>query len=204
MGDDRSSGGQLAGAPAGRLQVLAARVVVGLVCHTIQAGARTCVHDNCGSLGKHPLVRNGFHDPTTDLQTIRTWWGNWGADEFGDLTRWPGPEALAERLSHQHPNRGHQAIGTFVTYWRYFCIEMAPQDIVVTPLTGQRAGVARITGAYEYDGDDREPRLRHKRQVERLRSVERSDLQDEIRKVVNAPGTLCRIGAEGAAARPLI
>ena len=46
-------------------------------CHTVQAGACTCLHDVCGSPGKHPLVRNGLHDATTDLQTIRTWWGSW-------------------------------------------------------------------------------------------------------------------------------
>ncbi len=90
-----------------------------------------------------------------------------------------------------------------MTYWRYFRMEMAPQDIVVVPLTGSRAGVARITGDYEYDDKEREPKLRHKRQVEWLRTLPRSDLDDDIRKVVNAPGTICRIGARGAAARLL-
>jgi len=123
------------------------------------------------------------------------------ADEVGDLTAWPGPEKLSRRLSTALPERGQQAIGTFVTYWRYFCIEMAPQDLVVAPLTGKRAGVARITGEYEYDANDREPRLRHQRQVEWLRTMPRADLDDDIRRVVNAPGTICRIGSRGAAAR---
>ena len=46
-------------------------------CHTIQAGACSCAHDDCGSPGKHPLVRNGLHNATTEHDTIRTWWGNW-------------------------------------------------------------------------------------------------------------------------------
>ena len=46
-------------------------------CHTIHAGACSCAHDDCASPGKHPLVRNGLHNASTDLATVRTWWGNW-------------------------------------------------------------------------------------------------------------------------------
>jgi len=122
-------------------------------------------------------------------------------DEVGDLTTWPGDEALASRLAAAHPTRGQQAIGLFVTYWRYFRLEMVPGDIVVTPLTRKRAGVAVVTGHYNHDADDPEPRLRHHRRVEWLRTMPRSDLDEDIRRVVNAPGTICRIGAPGAAVR---
>lgn len=68
------------------------------------------------------------------------------ADEVGDLTSWPGDDALASRVASAHPDRSQQAIGLFVTYWRYFRLEMAPSDVVVVPLTGKRAGIAMITG----------------------------------------------------------
>lgn len=123
------------------------------------------------------------------------------ADEVGDLTTWPGDEALSLRLRAAFPGRPQQAIGTFVTYWRYFRIEIVPNDVVVVPLSDRRAGVARVIGSYDYNAADLEPRLRHRRTVEWLHTIQRDELDDDIRKVVNAPGTICRIGAQDAARR---
>lgn len=123
------------------------------------------------------------------------------ADEIGGVTPWPGDERVARLLSEALPERSDQAIGTFVTYWRYFVQEMRVGDIVVTPMSGKRAGIARIIGGYNYDADASDPRLRHLRPVEWLRVRARADLDDDIRKVVNAPGTVCRIGAANAAER---
>lgn len=41
----------------------------------IASGHCACpVGEQCSSPGKHPITRNGLHDATTDLDTIRAWW----------------------------------------------------------------------------------------------------------------------------------
>lgn len=47
--------------------------------HGIEGGACTCGRAGCSSPGKHPRVRRGLHEATTDPTKIRAWW-----------TRWPG------------------------------------------------------------------------------------------------------------------
>lgn len=122
-------------------------------------------------------------------------------DEVGDLTDWlPEPE-LAARLTKALPERSRQAIGMFVTYWRYFRVEMAPGDLVLVPQSGKRVSVARVTGDYFYDRDELNSKLRHQRPVEWLRTISRSDLDEDIRRVVNAPGTICQVRAPMAAER---
>lgn len=142
-----------------------------------------------------------WDDPVLEAAWLARGIISMSADEIGDLTSWPGDDAVGDLLSAALPDRSPQAIGTFVTYWRYFRREMAVGDIVVTPMSGRGAGTARITGEYRYLPDQADPRLRHTRTVEWLSSGPRSELDDDIRKVVNAPGTLCRIGAPDAAER---
>src|SRR5690606_28006234 len=62
-------------------------------------------------------------------------------DEVGDLTDWPGEQHLARRLAEALPDRKSQAIGMFVTYWRYFRHEMAPGDLVLVPQSAKRVAV---------------------------------------------------------------
>lgn len=142
-----------------------------------------------------------WDDPVLEATWLEEGVVSMSKDEIGDLTTWPGDEQVARRLTEALPERSDQAIGTFVTYWRYFAREMEVDDIVVTPMSGKRAGVARITGDYRYNEGATDARLRHVRPVEWLKVVQRADLDEDIRRVVNAPGTLCRIGAPDAAAR---
>jgi DNA-binding XRE family transcriptional regulator len=142
-----------------------------------------------------------WDDP--DLEAL---WHNSGVitmsdDELGDLTHWPTDDELAFRLAAALPDRPQQAIGMFVTYWRYFRIEMSPGDLVLVPQSRKRVGIARITGDYRYVDDEPNSKLRHQRPVEWLRTIPRSELDEDIRKVVNAPGTICQVRAPGAAAR---
>jgi hypothetical protein len=37
----------------------------------------SCNNPRCSKPGKHPLTQNGFKDATTDLEQIKTWWGQW-------------------------------------------------------------------------------------------------------------------------------
>ena len=121
------------------------------------------------------------------------------ADEIGDVTEWPGDDEMRRRLRAGTTGRGKQAIGMYVRYWDAFRNQMKPGDIVVVPLLGRRAAIGTITGGYEYRSDEAEPKMRHVRAVRWLRTLDRSALDDGIRKVVNAPGTICRINAPAAA-----
>lgn len=125
------------------------------------------------------------------------------ADEIGDLSAWPNETELRARLRQAFPDRTEQAIGTFASYWRMFRIEMQPGDIVVVPLTARRVAIGEITGDYLYDRDEPDTRFRHRRSVRWVRTTTRSSLDEDIRKVVNAPGTICRVNAPGAAQRTL-
>lgn len=48
-----------------------------LACHGIVDGACTCHSPDCSSPGKHPLLRRGLHEATTDPETIERWWRRW-------------------------------------------------------------------------------------------------------------------------------
>lgn len=45
--------------------------------HGIVNGRCTCGWTPCSSPGKHPLVRNGVHEATTDTTAIQGWWKQW-------------------------------------------------------------------------------------------------------------------------------
>ncbi|MCO8127265.1 helix-turn-helix domain-containing protein [Acidimicrobiia bacterium EGI L10123] len=144
-----------------------------------------------------------WDDPELEMAWLDRLIISMSADEIGDVTHWPGAEALARNLSEALPGRTPQAIGMFVTYWRYFRREMSIGDLVLVPLSARRVAIARIAGDYEYRSDEPEPKLRHVRPVEWLRVCSRSELDEDLRRVVNAPGTICRVSAAGAAQRLL-
>ena len=120
-------------------------------------------------------------------------------DELGDITRWPGDARVRRALRRALPDRGEQAIGMFVRYWDDFRNQMKPGDLVIVPFLARRAISGVIEGDYEYRESETDPRLRHVRRVRWVRSDRRDDLPEGIRKVVNAPGTICRVNAPGAA-----
>lgn len=66
---------------------------------------------------------------------------------------------------------------------------MRPNDLVVVPMRGGRAAVGVIVGDYRFQADEDDPYLRHRRQVRWTAEIDRSVLDDQVRKVVNAPGT---------------
>jgi predicted Mrr-cat superfamily restriction endonuclease len=100
-----------------------------------------------------------WDDPELELAWEERKLTSMSFDEIGDVTEWPGEEALARRLAAAPglTGRSRQAIGLFVTYWRYFRVEMEVGDIVAVPLSGRRVGVARLAGPYEYVPDETEP-----------------------------------------------
>jgi hypothetical protein len=54
--------------------------------HGIVNGKCTCGRAQCSSAGKHPLVRRGLHDATTDPEQIRAWWRWWRRANIGVAT----------------------------------------------------------------------------------------------------------------------
>lgn len=122
-------------------------------------------------------------------------------DEIGSLEEWPTTDSeVTERLRTAFPERSPQAIGTFLRYWRDFRVDMQPGDAVVVPMSGRRAAIGTVTGPYSYEPGEPK-KLRHRRTVDWRGVIERDALDDDLRKVVNAPGTICRVRAPDAASR---
>lgn len=142
-----------------------------------------------------PLIEKAMVDD--DLIAI-------SADEIGDVTDEPTDDEYRARLRQapQLADRSDKAIGTFVSYWRMFRSDMQAGDMVAVPLSDKRVAIGEIIGGYAYRPREPELRLRHIRPVRWLSSgLPRSDLDDDLRRVVNAPGTICSIGAVDAAGR---
>ena len=116
-------------------------------------------------------------------------------DEIGDMTDWPGEAEVRRRLRAALPDNSEQGLGQRVTYWRYFRLDMAIGDLVVVPLSHRRAGIARVVGEYQYDATEPSEYLRHRRAVRWIRTVSRDALDPDVRRVVDAPGTICRVKA---------
>ncbi len=54
--------------------------------HGIVNGVCTCGWRDCGSAGKHPLVRRGLYEATTDMRVIKEWWRRWRSANVGLAT----------------------------------------------------------------------------------------------------------------------
>lgn len=54
--------------------------------HGIVNGLCTCGRRSCGSAGKHPLVRRGLYEATTDQEQLRSWWRRWRSANIGIAT----------------------------------------------------------------------------------------------------------------------
>ena len=54
--------------------------------HGIVNGVCTCGRTDCSSAGKHPLVRKGLYEATTDMDKIHSWWKKWRSANIGIAT----------------------------------------------------------------------------------------------------------------------
>lgn len=118
----------------------------------------------------------------------------------GDVRHYSSDEDLRAKIHELQQFRRPNALGILVTYWRDFSTNMQIGDTIALPLSGGRVAIGHVHGDYEYDRSRRE-RLRHHRVVQWLRVLDRNDLDDDLRKTVNSPGTICRFGAHDAATR---
>jgi 8-oxo-dGTP diphosphatase len=122
-----------------------------------------------------------------------------GGDELGDLARRPSDNALAARLRAVLPGRSESTIAHFAGYWRAFLDEMKVGDYVLVPLTEGRAAIGRLRGGYRHRAKASDPRLRHTRRTEWLKTIGRDALQHGLRKRLDAPGTVGSVRAAGVA-----
>ncbi|WP_324188456.1 helix-turn-helix domain-containing protein [Nocardia higoensis] len=130
-------------------------------------------------------------------------------DEIGRPVTEIGSEQELRDALRAHPNgqdRPEKAFGAFVTYWNYFSQDMQVGDTIVLAYLDRakvpRAAIGVITGEYEYRADDSDARLRHRRAVRwTSRDLARRALDDDLRRTVSAPGTICQFGAADAGTR---
>lgn len=54
--------------------------------HGFVNGACTCGRPSCSSPGKHPLVRRGLYEASTDARVIKEWWRRWRSANVGVAT----------------------------------------------------------------------------------------------------------------------
>lgn len=54
--------------------------------HGIVNGVCTCGRSDCSSAGKHPLVRRGLYEATSDPKRIQRWWRRWRSANVGIAT----------------------------------------------------------------------------------------------------------------------
>jgi hypothetical protein len=153
--------------------------------------------------GDRAVRLRAWGDALLEDQMVREGFVSIGGDEVGDMSEWPGRDTLAQTLAAALPDRDPQAIQLFCTYWDRFVRFLRVGDLVVVPSSKARTvAVGEITGGYEHHPVDSDPRTRHRRPVHWLASaVNRDDLPADIRRAVNAPGTIGAIKAPDAASR---
>ncbi|HEX7735625.1 MAG TPA: bifunctional DNA primase/polymerase, partial [Ktedonobacteraceae bacterium] len=51
--------------------------------HSIHSGDCSCGRENCSSMGKHPRVKNGVKEATSEREQITRWWTQWPGANIG-------------------------------------------------------------------------------------------------------------------------
>lgn len=94
------------------------------------------------------------------------------------------------------------AIARYVRYWRNFLTAVQTDDIVVLPMHDSNVAIGEITSGPYRNGDHPNVKLRHRRDVRWLvSSFSKSRLPDDLRRSIEARGTIHRIRAEDASRR---
>lgn len=159
-------------------------------------------HSTRAVAGDRPAWRlRAWDDPDIERSFLADSIIAMGGDDMPNLVQWPGDPVVLGTLKTAHPDSGEGALRNFLRYWQVFRLHMTAGDVVVVPLTGSRAAIGEVTADYEYAKDANEPRLRHRRPVAWLNVVRRDALNNDLRRVVNAPGTVCLFRAPRAAER---
>lgn len=126
-----------------------------------------------------------------------------GGDEIDNLERITDPEEIRRRLEISMPDRTPQAIGIFIGYWKRFLWEAIAGDVVVIPTRRHEVAIGEFTGPYRYVADA-EPHARHRRAVDwHADDVDKSDLPEDLSKVLSGRHTIQTFKTPDAASRLL-
>jgi hypothetical protein len=142
-----------------------------------------------------------WDDPQIQRRWLKENVVSMSSDEIGSVSAAVSDEELRRRLEVAFPERSANAVRLFVRYWRSFLTGMRSGDVVVVPLKDHRAALGEIVGSYVNRPDESDPRLRHQRSVKWLLICPRDAIDADIRRVVDAPGTLAEIHASNASLR---
>jgi putative DNA primase/helicase len=114
---------------------------------TDDSGRCSCAKADCGSAGKHPRTRNGFHDATCDAATIRNWWTKYPDANIGLSTGASGRVVVDVDVKGGRPGL-EKWMNLVAAYRAEFGIDLRDTTIVRTPSGGLhvhfRAGAHRI------------------------------------------------------------
>ncbi|MFI5716088.1 helix-turn-helix domain-containing protein [Nocardia sp. NPDC051750] len=124
-------------------------------------------------------------------------------DDIGRaVTEFSTDKGLRRKIQQKHPGRSENALGTFVTYWRHFSRNMKVGETIVLAYRERggalKAAIGTVTGEYEYLAHESDERLRHRRTVRWSLVIDRHQLDTDLRRTVDAPGTIGRFGATDA------
>ncbi|HVX28922.1 MAG TPA: hypothetical protein VHA53_00475 [Nitrolancea sp.] len=168
---------------------------------------------------KEPAMPRASATERSSAWRIRAWDDPRLAEQFIDLgivavseddieqpvTAFGSDELLRNKIRERNPERPENAVGTFVTYWRNFSDTMKVGDTIVLAYRDRqrvlKAAIGTVAGDYEYHADEPDLRLRHRRAVRWDATLDRADLESDLRKTVDAPGTIGRFGAPDAGER---
>ncbi len=122
--------------------------------------------------------------------------------ELGNLSEVDSREQLTELMHQAYPDAGNYRIGNYVGQVWAFKQRVQEGDLVVLPLkTTSMIAVGRVTGAYQYEPENRVG-TRHTRPVEWIRTdIQRSEFGQDLLYSFGAFMTVCRIQRNNAAGR---
>ena len=159
-----------------------------------------------GPGGDRAIRIRAWGDPVLEAKCVSDGFVVMGGGEVGNMSVWPGRDQLANTLAARLPDREPQAIKLFCTYWDRFLRYVRIGDVVALPSKETRTvAIGRIAGPYEHHkvagGDDR---IWHRRAVQWIvAALDWDVLDDDLRRGVNAPGTIGALNAPDAARRLL-
>ncbi len=122
-----------------------------------------------------------------------------GGSELGDLSAMVDKEDLRDLLTERMPDKSPRAIGLYLGYWARFLWEAQVGDLVVLPRRDRSVAIGELAGNYSYEAaaDDR---VRHRRKVTWIASVDRDDLSAESRRKLSSQHTVQDFTDPGAVA----
>lgn len=124
-----------------------------------------------------------------------------GGDELGDLSNRRSSKAIEASLRAALPGRREREISALLGAWRCFLGGMQIGDYLLASLSGRRIAIGRVRGSYRYQPTAADPRLRHTRSVEWLRTSPQRALAPDLLALLKGPRAISEVRSARAAKR---